>query len=631
MTFRELAEVFERIDAVSGRNAMIEILAELYQRVTPEEAAQVTYLMQGRLVPKFVDLEFGMASRLLLRSIAQAFQVEPDEVQTVFREAGDLGLAAESLTPAESITANPPPSRGWGLATGSKPGSATRPRRFGKGRVYWHSAVGKPSWRARRHRELAQDWARDVSVGGVFARLREVAEAEGAESQERKVAGVAGLLRDLDPRSNRYLPRIPVGRLRLGIGDPTFMDALSFARVGDKSDRKAIERAYNLTCDLGQTARDYLRGGADAMARAQVRVGNPVRMAQAARMSSGQEIVDKIGSAAVEPKLDGFRVQIHRDGDKVRIYSRNLEDMSRMFPDVSQAARAHLKKPRVIIEGEAMGVNPETGEFLPFQVTTSRRRRHGIEAAAKEIPLHVHAFDLLYDGDNVIELPFTERRRRLEEIVGSEGEDLQVSECIITDDPEAIDVFFNEQVHAGFEGVMAKRLDSAYQAGQRNFNWIKYKASYSSALTDTLDCVLIGYWRGQGKRTPWGIGDLLSAVWDADEQVFKSIARIGTGYSDEEWVRIREKLDEIAVADRPANVHSDVVPDVWASPEIVVEVLADELTRSPMHVAGRTDDELGLALRFPRVIGFVREDKAPADATTVAEVRDLFARQGASN
>ena len=134
----------------------------------------------------------------------------------------------------------------------------------------------------------------------------------------------ASLLRDLDPRANRYLPRIPVGRLRLGIGDPTFMDALSFAGVRDKSDRKAIERAYNLTCDLGLTARDYLRGGVEAMARAQVRVGNPVRMAQAARMSSRQEIVDKIGSAAVEPKLDGFRVQIHRDGDQVRIYSRNL-------------------------------------------------------------------------------------------------------------------------------------------------------------------------------------------------------------------------------------------------------------------------------------------------------------------
>ena len=629
MTVRELAQFFERIDAISARNAMIEILAELYRRVTPEEAAQVTYLMQGRLVPKFVDLEFGMASRLLLRSIAQAFEVGQDEVEAVYRETGDLGLAAEALTPSESITAKPPPHRGWGRATAARPRRPDRPRRFGQGRIWWRTAVGNPSSWTLRQRALARDWKRDVSVGGVFARLRQVAEAEGAESQERKVAGIAALLRDLDPRSNRYLPRIPVGRLRLGIGDPTFMDALSFARVGDKSDRKTIERAYNLTCDLGLTARDYLRGGAGAMARAQVRVGNPVRMAQAARMSSGQEIVDKIGSAAVEPKLDGFRVQIHRDGDRVRIYSRNLEDMSRMFPDVSHAARTQLKQPRVIIEGEAMGVDPETGEFLPFQVTSSRRRRHGIDAAAREIPLHVHAFDLLYDGDNVIELPFTERRQRLEALV-AEGDELQVSECIATDDPEEIDAFFAEQVQAGFEGVMAKRLDSVYQAGQRNFNWIKYKASYSSALTDTLDCVLIGYWRGRGKRAPWGIGALLSAVWDADEQVFKSIARIGTGYSDEEWVRIREKLDEIAVADRPANVHSDVVPDVWATPEIVVEVLADELTRSPMHVAGRTDDELGLALRFPRVIGFTREDKSPADATTVTEVRDLYARQGAS-
>ena len=630
MTVRELAQFFERIDAISARNAMIEILAELYRRVTPEEAAQVTYLMQGRLVPKFVDLEFGMASRLLLRSIAQAFEVGQDEVEAVYRETGDLGLAAEALTPAQSITVEPPPRRGWGRTTAGRPGLTDRPRRFGQGRIWWHTAVGSPSSWARQQRALTRDWERNVSVGGVFARLREVAEAEGAESQERKVAGIAALLRDLDPRSNRYLPRIPVSRLRLGIGDPTFMDALSFAGVGDKSDRKAIERAYNLSCDLGRTARDYLRGGADAMARARVRVGNPVRMAQAARMSSGQEIVDKIGSAAVEPKLDGFRVQIHRDGDRVRIYSRNLEDMSRMFPDVSRAARTLLKQPQVIIEGEAMGVNPETGEFLPFQVTTSRRRRHGIEAAAREIPLHVHAFDLLYDGDNVIELPFTERRQRLEALV-AEGDELQVSECITTDDPEEIDAFFAEQVQAGFEGVMAKRIDSVYQAGQRNFNWIKYKASYSSALTDTLDCVLIGYWRGRGKRAPWGIGALLSAVWDSDEQVFKSIARIGTGYSDEEWVRIREKLDEIAVADRPTNVHSDVVPDVWANPEIVVEVLADELTRSPMHVAGRTDDELGLALRFPRVIGFVREDKSPADATTVTEVRDLYARQGASS
>ncbi len=569
MTFPDLARVFQRIDETSARNAMIDILAEIYAGVSPDEARQITYLMQGRLAPKFVDLEFGVASRLMMRAMAQAFDVEPDEVQAAVRDTGDVGLAAERLTRAPGL---------------------------------------------------------DLDVGVVFERLRGVAAAEGADSQERKIQGIAALLRDLGPLANRYLPRIPIGRLRLGVGDPTFMDALSVARTGEKADRKAIERAYNRTSDLGLVARDYIQGGAEAVLQARVRLGYPVRMAQAARLSSGQEIVDKIGQAAVEPKLDGFRVQIHRDGGQVRVFSRNLEDMSGMFPEVSAAVLAQLAKPQAIIEGEAMGVDPATGRFLPFQVTSSRRRRHNVEEQAQAIPLQVHAFDLLYDGEDVIDLPWTARRERLEALVGPGG-GVQVSECITTDDPEAIDAFFAQQVDAGLEGVMAKRPDSPYQAGQRNFNWIKYKASYASALTDTLDCVLIGYWRGQGKRAAWGIGALLSAVWDQDAQVFKSIARIGTGYSDAEWVRVRELLDAAAVPECPPNVESGVVPDVWTAPQIVVEVLADELTRSPMHVAGRTETEPGLALRFPRVIGFVRGDKDPADATTVAEVRGMYARQ----
>ena len=569
MTFRELAGVFQRIEQTSARNARTAILADLYARVDTEEAAQVTYLMQGRLVPKFVDLEFGVADRLLLAAISEAFGVEPHAVEAVFQECGDLGLTAEKFTSGDEAYLN---------------------------------------------------------ITTVFSRLQVIAEAEGPGSQDRKVAGIATLLHDLDPCSNRYLPRIPVSRLRLGVGDPTLMDALSVARAGDKTDRRLIERAYNLTSDLGFVACEYLDGGVEALAEVGVRVGYPVRMAQAARMASGQEIVDKIGRAAIEPKLDGFRVQIHRDGDKVHIFSRNLEDMSTMFPDVSRAVRDQLLTSRVIIEGEAMGLDRQTGAFLPFQVTTSRRRIHNIHEAVEAIPLQVHVFDVLFDGEETIELPWRERRARLESVIG-DGDGLRVSDLIITDDAEEIDAYFIQQVDSGFEGVMAKRLDSTYQAGQRNFNWIKYKASYSQALSDTLDCVLIGYWRGQGKRAAWGIGALLSAVWDSDEQVYKSIARIGTGYSDVEWVDIRKRLDEISVVECPQNVQSDVVPDVWVEPQIVVEVLADELTRSSMHVAGRTDNHPGLALRFPRVQNFVREDKDPTDATTVREVQDMFSSQ----
>ncbi len=569
MTFRELADIFERLDEITARNAMIDILAEVYGAVGPDEAAQVTYLIQGRLVPKFVDLEFGVAGRLMIEALALAFERDHAEVEAVSRETGDLGTAAERLTSHEGG---------------------------------------------------------DLSVGEVFERLREVAEAEGPGSQERKVQGIAAILQELDARSNRYLPRIPLGRLRLGVGDPTVMDALSVAKVGDKSERKMIERAYNLTSDLGLVAHDYVADGRAAMEAVDVRVGYPVRMAQAERLSSGAEIVDKIGRAAVEAKFDGFRVQIHRDGTTVSIYSRNLEDMTGMFPEVTEAVLAEVRAERAIFEGEAMGVDPDSGEFLPFQVTMSRKRKHGIEEAAATMPLTVQAFDVLYDGDDVTTLPFRERRERLQALIGP-GDGIVVSEVIETDQPEEIDRFFGAQVDAGLEGVLAKRLDAPYEAGKRNFNWIKLKRSYSASLNDTLDCVLIGYWRGRGKRAAWGIGALLSAVWDPESETFKTIARIGTGYSDEEWVRIREMLDAHAVPEQPASVDSHVTPDVWSTPTYVVEVLADEITLSPTHTAGRSETEQGMALRFPRVLNFVREDKDPTDATTVAEARAMFEQQ----
>ena len=571
MKFRDLAAVFERLDQVTARNEMTGILADLYAAVDGDEISQITYLLQGRLAPRFIDLEFGVGKELLLDALAQAFNRQRAEVDEVFRRTGDLGSAAECLT---------------------------------------------------KHRGT------DLSVSDVFTRLREVAQADGVGSQDRKVQGVVALLQELDARSNRYLPRIPIGRLRLGVGDPTVMDALSAAKVGDKSERQVVERAYNLTSDLGLVAREYVRGGRPAMTAITVRVGYPVRMAHAERLSSGAEIVEKIGRAAIEPKFDGFRVQIHRDGLCVRIYSRNLEDMTEMFPDITRAVLTQVRADQAIFEGEAMGIDPDSGEFLPFQNTVKRKRKHGVNAAVEKTPLIVQAFDILFDGEDVTTLPLSQRRRRLQALIGP-GVGIVMSEVMETSQPEAIDRFFRQQVDAGLEGVVAKRLDAPYEAGKRNFSWIKLKRSYSASLNDTLDCVLVGYWRGMGKRTAWGIGSLLSAVWDPVDEKYRTIARIGTGYSDQEWIRIRELLDANALAEQPASVDSRVEPHVWTDPKYVVEVLADEITKSPTHTAGRTgNDEYGLALRFPRVLNFVRADKGPTDATTVAEAQAMYERQG---
>ncbi len=570
MKFYDLATYFERIEQTSGRIAITELLAEIFKSVDPAEARRVAYLIQGRVAPTFVEVEFGIGEKLLVLAIVSAFDIEPEQASEQVRALGDHGLAAEKL---------------WDAPGGS------------------------------------------LTVSEVFDRLDALARTAGEGSVESKVSQLSSLMRDLGPLENRYLVRIPLERLRLGVGDPTIMDGLSFARVGDKSERAAIERAYNYVSDLGLVAERYVEGGADAISRINVAVGNPVRMAQAERLSSGAAIVEKIGECAVEPKFDGFRLQIHRSGDDVSIFSRNLENMTGMFPEVAEAARTRLNNDNVIIEGEAMGYDPDTFQFLPFQITLSRRRKHGIAELADSLPLKLLAFDVLHTGaEDLTPLPYTERRKRLLELVDP-NETIAVTESIVTDDPDVIDAYFADKIEDGFEGIVVKRLESPYQAGKRNFNWIKLKGSYTGDLSDALDCAIVGYWRGRGKRSAWGIGAILSAVWDSRDGLLKTIARVGTGYSDEEWVQMRELLDKDARNGPSPLLDSAVEADVWVEPRHVVPVLADELTRSPNHTAGRSGHEPGYALRFPRVLEMPRPDKGPQDATTVDEVQSMFDAQ----
>jgi DNA ligase-1 len=207
---------------------------------------------------------------------------------------------------------------------------------------------------------------------------------------------------------------------------------------------------------------------------------------------------------------------------------------------------------------------------------------------------------------------------------------VQISQHLVTQDAKEIEKFFMEAITGGLEGIMAKRLDSKYQAGARNFNWIKLKRSYQGHLSDTIDGVVVGYLRGRGMRAKFGIGALLVAVYDAKQDKFDTIAKIGTGFSDEEWVQMRERLDKIKRDTKPARVDAVMEPDVWVEPKYVIEMQADEITRSPIHTAGKAGDEPGYALRFPRVVGFIRADKKPEDATTVKEIVKMFEKQTTS-
>lgn len=563
MTFSQLAEYLDRMESTSSRNELVKTLSEIYQESSADEIEPITYLIQGRLVPFFEPVEIGLGEKLVIASIAQAFARPGDEVAKLFDQLGDLGLVAERLAPKK---------------TASK-----------------------------------------ISVGDVHARLTVIAEAAGAGSVEKKRSLFADLLRQVDPIAAKHLVRIALGKLRLGIGDPTVLDALSLAKKGDRSLRPVLEGAYNRTSDLGLIARTFWTGGESAVKALKVTVGRPIRSQLAERLPNPEAVIKRLGMVAVQPKYDGIRVQIHKKGKDVRIFSRNLEDFTLMFGELATATRA-LKDRSLILDGEAIAYSKESEEYVPFQLTASRRRKHGIEEAAAELPLSAFVFDILYrDGRDLTELPYEERLEIVDEVIRGSSV-LLPAPIIKTDSVEVLTKTLLDYISQGLEGVVVKRPDSPYQAGARNFNWVKLKRHTSGQLGDTVDLVLLGYYYGKGKRAEFGLGALLAGVYDKANDRFVTITKLGTGLSDAEWREIHQRADKLQVDKKPARVDSALTPDVWLKPEVVVEVLADEITPSPRHTAE-------FALRFPRIVSFRGADKGPEDATTVKEIVEMYGQQ----
>jgi len=570
MTFSELATYLDQLEATSSRNELVRILAEAYKACSVEEIEPITYLIQGRLAPFFEPVEMGLGERLLMSAIATAYGTSKEDVTKTYKQTGDLGLTAMSLGPK---TRDDTPS-----------------------------------------------------VIEVHQRLWEIAGHSGEGSLKAKLDLFAALLGDLDAASAKHLVRITLGKMRLGIGDPTVLDALSFAKKGDRSLRPVLEAAYNRSSDLGLIAKTLWAQGLEAIEAIKVTVGKPLRSQLAERLPNPEAVIKKLGLVGVQPKYDGFRVQIHKDGGVVNIFSRNLETMTPMFPELV-AATVSLPVKSVILDGEAIAYSPESEEYVPFQETTARRRKEGIDEFATRVPLRAFVFDVMFrDGTDLTPLPYEQRFAIVDEML--KGSDtLQTAPLTKTDSVEVLTRELLDNISRGLEGVVAKRLDSPYQAGARNFNWVKLKRNTSGELTDTIDVVLIGYYGGKGKRAEFGAGALLAGVYDSEKDEFVSISKLGTGLSDEGWRDLHKQLSRLEVGEKPARVNSILVPDVWLQPELVVEVLADEITPSPRHTAGMVGDQPGFALRFPRIVSFRSADKKPEDATTVREIREMFQQQ----
>jgi DNA ligase-1 len=586
MRFSEFAKALEELEGVSSRNRMVELLAELFGKLGANEIGPAIYLLQGRVAPLYEPVEFGMSGKLLVRAIARAGGVKDEEVEKLGKKMGDLGKAAEDV--ASNCKSLP---------------------------------VGKAG---NSNRE-------NLSVEQVHGKLLEVARTGGGGSVEGKVEKVAELLSEVDPLSARYIVRVVLDTLRLGFSDMTMLEGLSWMIDGTKQHKDAIEKVYNIRPDLAYIAETVKAKGLSGLGHVKPTVGTPILMARGERLTSGKDIIEKIGKCAVDAKIDGFRLQIHFNRLKgtVRLFTRNLEDATAMYPDVVAGIREQIMAKEVIFEGEAVGYNEKTGEFLPFQETVQRKRKYGITEKALEIPLKLMCFDLLYkDGEVLLEKPYVARREMLEKVV-KKGEALRMVQQKIVETPEELEEFFQEAISRGLEGVMAKRLDGVYQAGGRGWNWIKYKRSYAGKLEDTIDAVVMGYDLGQGKRVGFGIGALLLGIYNSKKDVFETISKMGTGLTDKEWKEMRKVLGALAVDERPRRYEVDKSQgvDVWVKPKVVVQVRADEITRSPVHTAGKTEEDLGYALRFPR-LEIIRKDKTPEDATSAKEIGEIYKLQG---
>lgn len=577
MDFSTLADTFEKLEGTSKRLEMMEILADLFRHSTADEIDKVIYLLMGEIAPPFRGLEIGLGEKFVEEAISRACGVPRSEVERHYKTSGDLGNTAEEL-------------------------------------------IGK-----RSRKQFFFVTPEKLTVRRVYESFYRIATASGAGAQDVKINTLTELLTNATPKESRYLVRIPLGKLRLGVGDAAILDALSVVACGDKSVREDLERAYNLCCDLGLVAKTLYRGGIEEVRKFKIKVGNPVKPALAERLSTAEEILEKIGPCYAEAKYDGFRCQVHKEGDRVEIFSRRIERMTHMFPEIVESAKSQINGD-AIVEGEALSYNEETGEFLPFQETIKRKRKYGIEEIAKELPLQLFVFDVLYwNGEDLTQMPYQERRKRLTQVVKENGV-IRLAQGRFVETPEQLESFFNECIGAGLEGIVAKDLNAPYVAGARKFAWIKLKRSYRGELGDTIDVVIVGYFKGRGQRARFGLGALLGAVYDKDSDMFKTIAKIGSGMTEEEMVRMKEILDKIATKEKPKKVDSLLVPDVWCEPTYVVEVAADEITRSPLHTCGR-ENELGYALRFPRLVGWIREDRSPEDATTVEEVIEMYSNQ----
>ncbi|MFL6417994.1 MAG: ATP-dependent DNA ligase [Nitrososphaeraceae archaeon] len=596
MYFSNVVDTFEKMEQTTSRLMLTDYLVCLLKKTPSSTIDKVVYLIQGKLYPDYEGIQLGLAEKMVLRALSQSIvgSLDIGSLSKIYRETGDLGDTARKIIESKK--------------------------------------------NKRQSTTLFPSEKKMMTVERVYLTLDKIARTTGPGSQELKIRLVSGLLNDSTAREARFIIKLIMGKLRLGIADYTVMDALAIAFTGNRSNRSILENAYNVSSDLGNIAKILAVNGIEAVKSLQITLYKPIRPMLAERVVTAEEALERMNEiAAAEYKLDGERIQIHKGKERVELFSRRLEKITHHFPDIAEAITKSLKLTKeAILEGEVVAIDLQTSEFLPFQELMHRRRKHGIQEAIEEYPVILNIFDVLFvNGNAKTSLIYSQRRDLIEKMIvrrqcskDNNDNKIRIVPQTIVKNTDQIDKFMASAIESGCEGLMLKHLNSVYRAGAREYAWIKLKREYQSELADTLDLVIVGALYGRGRRVG-KYGALLLAAYDSASDIFRSTCKVGTGFTDKDLEGFYISLEKHRIKHKHARVDSRMQMDVWFEPKIVIEVIASAVTLSPSHTAAIDSirPSYGLALRFPKFTGKIRDDKNPEDATDVGELVSMYKHQ----
>jgi DNA ligase-1 len=578
MLFSDVSKKFMEMETTTKRLELTSILGSLLGDAK-DDLKELVYLIQGKLAPDYEGIEFGISAKLIVKSLAAASGQSEEEVNKIFIKNGDLGTTAAEL---------------------------------------------------RENVKQAPLISEELTLHYVYTKLLELANSSGHGSVKGKTDIYSDLFMNSKPDDIKYITRIIMGKLRLGVADSTILDSLVNA-FSEKKYADIIDTAYNFHPDIGLIATLLQKNDIKTIENTGPEPLIPFKVMLAERLKSIDDIREKMNHmAAYEYKYDGLRTELHKKGDKIKIFSRGLEETTENFPDIVSNFKKNFNFDSIIIDGESVPYNPETGELFPFQMVSKRRgRKYQLDEKSLEIPLVLFIFDILeLNGRSLVNIPYQERRKILEENF-KDNEYFRLATRLVSDDSEEINKFFEKSIEDGCEGVVAKNTssESVYRAGARGWLWIKFKRDYQKELADSMDLVVIGGFNGHGRRAG-AYGALLMASYNEETQEFESFTKLGTGFTDDVLFSLPKMFSELKEDHKPAMVNSKMIPDVWFYPEIVMEIQGAEITVSPIHTCayGKIEKDSGLALRFPRLVK-IRDDKKAYDATTTNEIIELYKMQ----